>query len=135
MRIFQQFLKLPTSKLDYSELAAIKKISAEEKLPGPDGIPMEVLNRCDLDDIILDYANNLINNEDKPDQWSIIDLIPIPKPGDLSDTGNYRGIALSAVMAKLTNKMILNRIQPPIDKELRPNKNGFRPGRSTCSGS
>ena len=128
-----EITNIKTGLFDHSELAAAKKRSAVGKLPGPDGIPMEVLNRCDLDDIILDYANNLIINEDKPDQWSIIDLIPIPKQGDLSDTGNYRGIALSAVMAKLTNKMILNRIQPPIDKELRPNQNGFRPGRSTAA--
>ena len=33
----------------------------------------------------------------------------------------------------MTNKMILNRIQPHIDPILRPNQNGFRTGRSTTS--
>ena len=47
--------------------------------------------------------------------------------------GNYRGIALSAIAAKITNKLILNRIQPVLDPLLRPNQNGFRPGRSTTS--
>ena len=44
---------------------------------------------------------------------------------------DYRGIMLTTIAAKMTNKMILNRIQPEIDKHLRPNQNGFRPGRST----
>ena len=47
--------------------------------------------------------------------------------------GNYRGIALSAIAAKIANKLILNRIQPVLDPLLRPNQNGFRPGRSTTS--
>ena len=36
-------------------------------------------------------------------------------------------------MAKVINKMILNRIRPIIDPELRGNQNGFRPGRSTTT--
>ena len=36
-------------------------------------------------------------------------------------------------MAKLINKMILTRIQSKMDKHLRPNQNGFRPGRSTTA--
>ena len=36
-------------------------------------------------------------------------------------------------MAKLVNKMVLNRIQPRIDDHLRPNQNGFRPGRTTTA--
>ena len=33
----------------------------------------------------------------------------------------------------MTNKIILNRIQPYINPILRHNQNGFRPGRSTIS--
>ena len=40
---------------------------------------------------------------------------------------------LTGITAKLTNKMILNRIQPKIDKNLRPNQNGFRPCRTTTT--
>ena len=102
------------------------------KAAGPDGIPTEVLKLCDFDDIILSFANGLFQGE-KPDQWSIGNLIPIPNSGDRSEYGNYRGIMLTVVAAKLTNKMILNRIQPEIDKHLRPNQNGFRPGRTTTA--
>ena len=68
-----------------------------------------------------------------PNQWLNCNIVPFPKSGNLEDVGNYRGIALSAIAAKMTNKMILNRIQPHIDPILRPNQNGFRTGRSTTS--
>ena len=87
----------------------------------------------DIDDIILKFANNLLLKLEKPTYWSTIQIQPIPKTGDLSKVGNYRGIALSLIAAKIANKLLLNRIQPILDPLLRPNQNGFRPGRSTTS--
>ena len=86
-----------------------------------------------MDDILLEFVNKLLNDNIKPDQWSEIDMLPLPKYGDLSLTANYRGISLSSMVAKLVNKITLNRLQPKIDKHFRPNQNGFRPGRSTIS--
>ena len=114
------------------EYAKAKKKFSLGKAAGHDGIPTEMLKLCDFDDIILSFANALFQGE-KPDQWSVGNLIPIPKSGDLSEYGNYRGIMLTVVAAKLTNKMILNRIQPEIEKHLRPNQNEFQPGRSTTA--
>ena len=82
---------------------------------------------------ILTFANNLMNFQEKPEQWSKIDMIPLPKSGDLSEPTNYRGVSLSSVVAKCINKLILNRIQPKLEVHLRPNQNGFRPGRSTTA--
>ena len=115
------------------EVCRAKRMLRNGKHPGPDNIPPEVLKKCDLDDIILDFANKLMNENLKPDQWSEIDILPLPKSGDLSNTSNYRGISLTSMVAKLINKMILNRIQSKLDTHLRPNQNGFRPGRSTTS--
>ena len=39
-------------------------------------------------------------------------------------------MSLNAITAKLTNRLISNRMQPILDPHLRPNQNGFRPGRS-----
>ena len=114
------------------EYASVKKSIVVGKACGPDGILPEVLKYCDLDEIVLGYANKLLEGE-KPDQWSESDMKPLPKSGDLSITDNYRGIALSSVAAKLVNRMLLNRIRPKIDPLLRPNQNGFRPGRSTTA--
>ena len=99
---------------------------------GSDGIAPEVLKHCNLGDIMLGYVNKLMVGE-KPDQWSERDMKPLPKSGDLGYTDNYRGIALSSIAAKLANRMLLNRIRPKINPQLRPNQNGFRPGRSTVA--
>ena len=126
-------LQIEDSDFTIEELESVKKHLQDGKQTGPDNIPTEVLKRCDLDDIILEYANRLLNEDMKPKQWSEIDILPLPKTGDLSDTGNYRGISLSSVVAKVVNKMILNRLQTKLEDKLRPNQNGFRPGRSTTS--
>ncbi len=67
------------------------------------------------------------------DQWSIINIIPIPKSGDLTLYSNYWGISLSSLVAKVYNRMILKRIRPMLDPQLRPNQTSFRTGRTTTS--
>ena len=56
--------------------------------------------------------------------------MPFPKRGDLGKTSNYRGITLFFTAAKIYNALLLNRIQPEMEKILRRNQNGFRKGRS-----
>ena len=125
-------LNIRSDPFTLDEYLEVKKKLTLGKSPRPDGIPPEVFKLCDFDNITLSFANKLLQG-DKPDQWSTNNIIPLPKSGDLSVCANYRGIALSVVAAKITNKMILNRIQPEIDKYLRPNQNGFRPGRTTTA--
>ena len=62
-----------------------------------------------------------------------MNIIPIPKEGDLSLGSNYRCISLTSLVAKTYNRMILNRIRPHLDCHLRKNQNGLRSGRTTTS--
>ena len=103
------------------------------KAAGPDNIPPEVFKCCDFDEICLQFCNDALTKNDKPDLWSFMNIIPVPKSGDLSNTNNYRGISLICIVAKIYNRMILNRIRSVIDLKLRINQNGFRPGRSTVA--
>ena len=126
-------LNIPVEPFNSEEYNAVKRKLVDNKAAGPDGIPPEVFKYCNLDDIVLGYANRVLNNSQKPEQWSLSHLKPLPKSGDLSNVGNYRGISLSVVATKITNKMLLSRIQPALNPLLRPNQNGFRPGRSTTA--
>ena len=99
-------LHRPTGPFSICELERAKSKIVEGKAAGPDNIPPEVIKRFDLDDIILDFANSLLIRGDKPNQWSSSNIIPI--------------------VDKLTNRLILNKIQPVLDQHLRPNQNGFR---------
>ena len=60
-------------------------------------------------------------------------ITQVPKSGDLSKTDNYRGISLICIIAKIYNRMILNRIRSARDVRLRVNQNGFRPKRTTVA--
>ena len=115
------------------EFHKAKKTISEGKACGEDRITPEVIKRCQLDEEFLDFCNQALMEQKKPHQWSVMNIIPIPKSGDLSKGGNYRGISLCSLVAKTYNKMILNRIRPAIDPLLRINQNGFRPGRTTTS--
>jgi len=58
-----------------------------------------------------------------PEAFRRAAIVPIPpKKGDLSQLGNWRGISLMSLLAKLYNC-------PVLDPLLRKNQNGFRPGR------
>ena len=112
------------------EVREAKKQLREGKAPGEDGIMPEVLKRIDIDDILLKFSNKLLVENDLPDQLAVMNIIPLPKKGM---TSNYRVIALTSLISKLINRMILNRIRPAIDPLLRGNQSGFCPGRSTTT--
>ena len=74
---------------------AVKKNTKTGKAAGPDGISPEVLKCYDLGETVLQFANKLLMNLDKSDQWSESNLVPITKGDNLSQVSNYRGISLS----------------------------------------
>ena len=124
---------ISTEPFTAEELKLARSRIKDNKACGEDGIPPEVLKRCDLDDIVLKFCNTALTEGMAPEQWKISNIIPVPKKGDLTKTDNYRGIALTSLVAKTLNRMILNRIKPVIELVLRDNQNGFRAGRSTTS--
>ena len=125
-------LSIKTGPFTVKEYQAVKR-KMKERNTGIGWNFNRSIEHCDFDDIIVKYANKLLIDQEKPDQWSDIHIIPLPKSGDLSKVGNYRGIGISSTVSKVINQMILNRIQPAIDEHLRPNQNGFRPNRPTSS--
>ncbi|XP_072017053.1 uncharacterized protein [Amphiura filiformis] len=97
-------LLIEVGPFSHEEYTKAKTAIAEGKSSGEDGIPPEVLKRCDLDDLVLGFCNDALLEERMPDQWSILNIIPIPKSGDLSQGGNYRGISLSSLVANDTQQ-------------------------------
>ena len=89
-------LNIKIGPFNTEEYAVAKKALKEGKAPGEDGMAPEVLKKCYLNDIILNFCSRVITHLEKPEQWSIINIITIPKTGDLSLGKNYRGISLSS---------------------------------------
>ena len=101
------------------------------KSSGEDGIAPEVLKHVPIDDVVLNFINEAHMSGEQPKLWRTMNIIPVPKSGDLTKTDNYRGISLSSQVAKTANRMILNRLRPILDPLLRNSQNGFRPERTT----
>jgi len=101
-----------------------------KKAAGLDEIPPELWKTRKFDAHLLDFCNAVYESHEI-EAWREGCILPFPKKGDLSIPSNYRGITLTSIAAKIYNKLLLNRIQPEIEKVLRKNQNGFRKARST----
>ena len=112
------------------ELVKSVKGFKNNKAHGLNNIPIEVWKTGALNQQLFDICNKTFNG-DRPNIWVKSGIIPLPKKGDLGDTGNYLGISLTVTAAKIYNKILLDRIRPHLDPLLRVNQNGFRTGRST----
>ena len=58
----------------------------EGKAFGEDGIAPEILKRADIDELILDFCNRALVDDDILDQWNWKhqNIVPVPKKGDLT---------------------------------------------------
>ena len=63
-----------------------------------------------LDKIILEFCNKALEDSQILSPWKQLNIIPVPKKGNLTMTENYCGIALTSIVTKTLNRMILNRI-------------------------
>ena len=132
-KIVPNTLAIPTTDFTEEELETAVKSLPSGKACGLDKIPVEVWKNGALNKELLDICNDLLRDNAAPELWRKSCIIPIPKKGDLGIPSNYRGISLTSTAAKVFNKMILLRIRPEIERILRNNQNGFRPGRNTTS--
>ena len=102
------------------------------KAAGPDYIPPEAL-KVDIGTsvgILHKLFERIWTAEEFPQDWKDGHLIKLPKKGDLSNCGNYRGITLLSIPGKIFNRILLERMKETIDVHLRDNQAGFRQNRS-----
>ena len=87
---------------------------------------------------IYGFISNFWNSEQLPESWAIGLLSILPKKGDLSLPGNYRGITMLEVAYKVVAQILLARLK--VIKESKEhldheNQCGFRNGRGCSDGS
>ena len=58
-------------------------------------------------------------------------IVKIPKKGDLTECGNWRGITLISVPSKVFGRALIDRIRDGVNSKLRDEQAGFRSGRGT----
>ena len=102
------------------------------KASGLDNISIKILKTGALIMQLLEDCSRALNR-DRAKIWTKSGIIPLPKKGYLGDTGNYRGISLTSLAAKIYNKLLPERIRSHLDPFLRINQNVFSPKRSTVA--
>ena len=112
----------------------IKAIKAQKngKAPGQDNITPEVLKQDPVQSagILHNLFQKIWEEETVPEDWRNGYIVKLPKKGDLSVCGNWRGIQLLSVPSKIMARVILERIKGAVDEELREEQAGFRRNRS-----
>ena len=102
------------------------------RAPGEDRITSDMLKadattsaKC-----LVRLFNMVWTKEEVPEDWQKGIIIKLPKKGDLSECGNWRGINLLSVPGKVFCRVLLHRIKASIERILREEQAGFRGGRS-----
>ena len=121
---------------DRDEVLKIIQGLKNNKSPGPDGVPAELL-KCgppELVDLLFGLIQHIWETGAVPQQWKDANLVTIYKnKGDRAVCGNSMGIALLAVAGKVLAKVLIRRVATNIGEKLLPESQcGFRPGRGTC---
>ena len=125
-------LPIRTDGLSYNEVVDAIEHLHDNRSPGTDSaLTAEVIKRSGryMSLQIHRICHQVYEHHIAPKQWTTNLIVPVPKKGNLQLMTNYRGISLMSIAAKVYNKVLLNRIQPAVDKLLRPNQAGFRLGR------
>ena len=101
------------------------------KACGPDGIKPKVLRMCSAQ-LCYIYAfimNWTLNEHTIPTAWKCSEIIPIPKR-PITVLNDYRPVALTSVVMKCMEKLILKRIKPFFNVIQDPFQFAYRSGRS-----
>ena len=74
------------------------------KAPGLDGLPLEFWKLPKARISLTEFCNMTLQGE-RPVEWGLSGIVPIPKKGNLTIPDNYRGIPLTQVAAKIYNRL------------------------------
>ena len=123
--------ELSTAPTQEEIKSAIKRLKTNS--PGQSGLTAQMFKSLAQDVSTLKLVTNIVNefweNEVPPSDWDIGLLKILPKKGDLSKPGNYRGIMLLEVSYKIVAIVIHQRLQPIVEALDHETQCGFRQGR------
>ncbi|KAK7888821.1 hypothetical protein WMY93_024381 [Mugilogobius chulae] len=103
------------------------------KAAGPDNIPGRVLKACssELADVFMDIFNLSLAQESVPRCFKSTIIVPLPKKTPVSSLNDYRPIALTPIIMKCFEKIVMSHIKKCIPPNLDPYQYAYRQNRST----
>ena len=128
----QQHIGMRRGKITIEEVTDAIKQTKGNRAPGEDRITADML-KADPHlsaQMLVKVFNQAWDEEKVPEDWKRGIIVKLPKKGDSSVCGNWRGINLLSVPGKIFCRVLLQRIRQGVDKRLREEQAGFRSGRS-----
>ncbi|KAK3531741.1 hypothetical protein QTP70_027281 [Hemibagrus guttatus] len=103
------------------------------KAAGPDNIPGRVLRECaeQLADVFTDIFNISLSSAIVPTCLKTTTIIPVPKKSPVSCLIDYRPVALTHIIMKCFERLIMRYIKDLLPPSLDPMQFAYRPNRST----
>ena len=115
------------------ELTKAMKRIEPGKAPGPDNVPLELLNSAGpaLKSRLMVLLIQIWNSDSVPPNFKHANIITIFKKGDRMSCGNYLGISLLCIAGKIFARILLVRLLQLAEEILPESQCGFRPSRGT----
>ena len=103
------------------------------KASGGDGIPVELFQilKDDAVKVLHLICQQISKTQQWPQDWKRSVFIPIPKKGNAKECSKYHTIALISHAGKVILKIIKDRLQQYVNRELPDVQAGFRKDRGT----
>ncbi len=117
-------------------LADVRKTPSRinlRKAAGPDNIAGCVLKDCaeQLTDFLTDIFNTSLSQAVIPTCLKSTTIIPVPKKSPVSCLNDYRPIALTPIIMKCFERLVMHNIKTSLPNTLDPLQFAYRPNRST----
>ncbi len=116
----------------HSVRRSLSRINAR-KAPGPDNIPGRVLRDCavELTDVFTDIFNISLSQAVVPTCFKATTIIPVPKKSSPSCFNDYRPVALTPILMKYFERLVMQHIKSVLPPSLDPFQFAYRSNRST----
>ena len=123
----------PAFEIQYFEVKRVINGLNARKAPGPDGISPRLLKSCvdQLTPVLTDLFNWFLKIREVPLCYKSSVIVPVPKKGAVTCLNDYRPVALTAVIMKVFERIILSFINDLLPKNLDPGEYAYRGNRST----
>ena len=102
------------------------------KACGPDGVKPKILKMCSaqLSFVYTHIINQSLLTHVIPTIWKCSEIVPLPKKEKITEMNDLRPIALTSVVMKCVEKIVLKRLRTYIEPVQDPLQFAYRHGRS-----
>ncbi|KAI4876751.1 hypothetical protein NFI96_007079, partial [Prochilodus magdalenae] len=113
----------------YARCEAQNGVAARKTTPPPDDQVL-CLTAADLTDVFADIFNISLSSATVPTCLKATTIIPVPKKSSVSCLNDYRPIALTPIIMKCFERLVMRHIKTLLPPSLDPLQFAYRPNRS-----